>query len=234
MPYIAGMQNEPKMHPFERSGLGVGPFRCIAAVSLPSPSLAEKNPQAYQNAMRDLPRGVGLGTCAHCGLALINNFIIESADKHRFSVGCECVHKTGDKALGDAVAIAAARLQRDKRRAKAEAARKVQHEAWLAAVCHTGETNAARLVRQEAERQAATEAAKAAQVANAARYAFLLPVLENSTSGFCQSIAEGIRNGQEPRGRAVDILRDIFAKSHGRSGSKAYLAAVENFNSRLL
>lgn len=110
----------PKAHPFEASGLGIGPFRFLYCASLPSPSLAAQNPTAYQAALRDLPKDVRLGTCAHCGMALMDNYVIESADKKKFAVGCVCVGKTNDRSLCNPVAIAAAKLQRAKNRARAE------------------------------------------------------------------------------------------------------------------
>src|ERR1700748_2403557 len=86
-----------KPHPFEVAGLGLAPFRCVGAYSLPSPSMAEQNPQAYQNALRDMPKGWGIGSCAYCGMGLVHNFLIRSKDGKGFVVGSECVAKADDK-----------------------------------------------------------------------------------------------------------------------------------------
>lgn len=90
---------ERPIHVFEKSGLGRAPFRCVGLVSIPSTSLAGSNPDAYNNAMRSLPSGIGVGSCGYCGTALMHNFIIESADDRRFVVGCDCVSRTGDAGL---------------------------------------------------------------------------------------------------------------------------------------
>lgn len=211
------------MHPFEASGLGVGPFRFLYAASLPSKSLAEHNPEAYQMALRALPHDVPLGTCSHCGRGITHNFVCQSADGRRFAVGSECVDKTRDKALGDRVAIAAAKIERDQRRAKADAAREKRRQAWLIA-------NAPRL---EAEAKAQAEREAAASVERAAitsRWAFVLPILDGQNGGFCASIAQDIRNGNAPAGRALSITADIYAKAHGRRNSAAYNAALDEFH----
>lgn len=97
------MSTEPAIHVFEKSGLGRAPFRCVGLVSLPSPSLAASNPTAYNNALRDLPRDLSLGSCSYCGTCLMNNFIIQSSDSRRFVVGCDCVTRTGDAGLAKEV-----------------------------------------------------------------------------------------------------------------------------------
>ena len=189
-------------HPFELSGLGVGPFRFLFAVSLPSPSLAEKNPAAFQAALRDLPRDVGCGTCAHCGQAIVHNFVICDSTGRKSAVGSECVAKTGDKALGNKVDIAAAKIVRDARRAKVAAKREAARAAWLV-------INGPRLEREQAER----EAAHAAQVNNVlAEWSFALPALDAGKGSFCESIASDIRNGRAPRGRAAEIVAKIADK----------------------
>lgn len=89
------------IHAFEKAGLGRAPFRCVGLASIPSSSLAEHNPTAYNNAMAMLPKGLGCGTCDFCGTAIMHNFIIQGsgeADK-RFVVGSDCVARTGDAGL---------------------------------------------------------------------------------------------------------------------------------------
>ena len=213
-------------HPFEISGLGIGPFRFLYCASLPSPSMAGHNPEAYNNALRSLPRDVPLGTCAHCGMALMHNFICQSSDGRKFAVGSACVAKTADKALGDKIAIAAAKVVRAARRAKAEAKRDVAHKAWLIA-------NAPRL-EAEAKARVVREAGFVVErTAVIAKWAFLLPVLDSASSEFCQSVADSIRAGHAPLGRAVAILETIYAKAHGRRGSAAYNNATDEFHTKI-
>jgi hypothetical protein len=136
------MSDQP-IHVFEKAGLGRAPFRCVAVASLPSPSLAEANPEAYNNALRDLPRGIGLGSCHFCGTAIMHNFIIESADDRRFVVGCDCVGRTGDAGLIQQVK----RVRVEDRLAKRNAARslkKAEREAiWAAERAERAKTFAA-------------------------------------------------------------------------------------------
>lgn len=222
-----------KAHPFELQGLGVGPFKFKGMVSIPSASMAEQNPEGYRQAMLNVPRGIGVGVCANCGQPLVHNCIVESADHKTFVVGSECVEKTGDKSLGDKVQVAVAQQQRDQRRAKAETDRAAAQEKFLSTVGPSGETNRDRITRENKERADKQESDKAARVAQASRWNFLLPTLDNQSGGFAQSIASGIRAGDEPRGRAVDILREIHSKAHGRRGSKDYEAAGADFDKRL-
>lgn len=227
----------PKLHPFEAAGLGCGPFRFIGAWSFPSPSLAEQNPSAYQNALASMPRDVknGCGTCANCGRAIMNVCIVANAAGDRWGVGCDCVLKTGDRCIGDPAKVAVARLEKEKRsaaRARREAARYAARMAEVDAV--TGETRQQRYDRERAEARAAEDARRAAAVeASMARFGFLLVGLDGAGGGFAQSMAEDIRRGCPPSGRALTICLEIHARRSGRYGSKAYVAAYEEASARL-
>jgi hypothetical protein len=97
-------------HPFELAGMGVGPFRFVGMVSIPSPSL----PRSLEN---------GCGTCANCGQAITNVCIIENAQGDKYGVGTDCVLKTDDPCLGNKAKVAIAKLQRKQRFARAAAKR---------------------------------------------------------------------------------------------------------------
>lgn len=214
-----------KAHPFELAGLGLAPFRCVGVASIPSPSMAEQNPAAYQNAMRDMPRGYGIGSCAFCGMPLIHNFLINSADGHKFVVGSECVAKTRDKGLGQVVKVQIARMRREANRAKVAAEREANRKKWL-------EDNAERLAAEAAERDA-REAARQIELANTrSKWEFMLPYLQ-SDSPFVSNMRDMIEQGEAPHGRAAMILGEIYAKAHGRRGSKAYDDALDDFEARL-
>lgn len=217
---------ELTIHPFELSGMGRAPFKCVGAVSLPSPSLGEANPEAYNNALRMLPRGYHIGTCAHCGMPLINNFLIESADGQKSAVGSECVYKTGKKALISAVKSEALRLEREKRAAKREAAREARRAKWL-------EENADRLAKEEAERMARAEAARAERERVKKVWAFVVPILSVQNGEFCASIVQQLAEGIAPRNRAREIVGEIYAKQAGRKGSKAYEEMLAEFNQKV-
>jgi len=154
----------PKIHPFEKSGLGIGPFRFLAVISLPAPSLQEANPTAYNNALRDAFAsakgfGVGLGSCEHCGQGLAHNAVIKGtgADSKPFVIGLDCLQKIDKASLGSKAKVAQAKIRRE----VAEARKEAKRQAWLAADCGNGETNAQRVERERQERNAAWEAEKA-------------------------------------------------------------------------
>lgn len=123
---------ERPIHVFEKSGLGRAPFYCVGLVSLPSPSLAANNPTAYNNALRDLPRGLSLGSCAYCGTALMHNFIIKSSDDRRFVVGCDCVSRTGDAGLAKEVKRVRVEQALAKRTASRSLAKAEREKQWAA------------------------------------------------------------------------------------------------------
>lgn len=130
--YMIMNTTETAIHCFEKAGLGKAGFRCTGVVSIPSASLAERNPDAYNNAMAMLPRNLGIGSCAYCGTAIMHNFIIESADGKRFVVGSDCVARTGDAGLAKEVKrerVMARKVIRDAKRNLAKAEREA---AWKA------------------------------------------------------------------------------------------------------
>lgn len=45
-----------KLHPFEAAGMGSGPYRFLYTCQIPSASLAEHNPTAYNNGLRGRDR----------------------------------------------------------------------------------------------------------------------------------------------------------------------------------
>src|ERR1700748_513259 len=121
-----------QLHVFEKAQLGKAPFYCIGMAEIPSPSLAAHNPEAYNNALRLLPQGIGCGSCAYCGTGIKYNYIIKSSAGNTFVVGAECVAKTGDAGLISTVKAERKRIATEKRIAKREAgfaARKAQWEA---------------------------------------------------------------------------------------------------------
>lgn len=218
--------------------MGLGPFRFVGIVSIPSSSVAEANPDAYNNALRDLPNDLigGCGTCSCCGQSIMHVCIIRNAAGERYGVGTDCVLKTGNAYLGDEAKVAIAKHQRHLRWQQREAKRQAEHKVWLAQVCETGETNAARLERVRLEKEAAEKRVqaerKAQQATNFNRYAFLLPILsaQSRTEGdFCYNMAARIRNGNELSGRPLEIVGEIYARQYGRRGSKGYEQAMDEF-----
>jgi len=94
-------------HPFETAGLGRAPFR-LAGFS--------KNVYvAYQGAAP-----VPGGTCDYCATGIMYECVIESADKKRFVVGCDCVLRLDrdDRQLVDAVKTKKLAVEKAARAAK--------------------------------------------------------------------------------------------------------------------
>lgn len=220
------------IHPFTAAGLGEAPFRCIGVFSMPSPSLGEQNPHAYQRAMRDMPRGFGVGTCGFCGVGLVHNYLVRSKDGRTFSVGCDCVAKTNDAELKSKAETLKKQIEAKARRTRADA-RKAKRDAERRA-----KIEAARAERDVAE---AVEAEKreAARADCTAENAWLISVLRSkakASSPFCLDMARHLetRTFREMAlsDRAVAILRDIYAKAHGRHGSHKYTAAAADFDAR--
>jgi hypothetical protein len=167
-------------HPFETAGLGVAPFRFLFCYSLPSPSLAGQNPEAYNNALRQMPSGIGCGTCGCCGMALMHNYIVESSDGLRSAVGSECVRKTGEKTLISEVELEARKVAKTVRKAGERARAEAAREVWLNKVVD-GKTNRERESAEQAERTAKDAAKRAERDTRvAAREAQERSDLENS------------------------------------------------------
>lgn len=118
-------------HPWERMGLGKAPYRCVGMCQIPSVSLCEANPIAYEIAMRALPHDFHVGSCHVCGAGLVYNYMILSADGHKFVVGCECVMKLGmsDKLTAE-VRAEKAKLLKAQRAARNELKHAARVAAW--------------------------------------------------------------------------------------------------------
>jgi aminopeptidase N len=181
---------ELEVHCFEKSGLGKAPFRCVGVASLPSPSLAEHNPDAYNNALRMLPRDIGLGSCNYCGMAIMHNFIIEDCTGgKRFVVGSDCVARTGDAGLIKAVRGERLKVVRAKREVIRSMKRSEREAQWA---------------KEREERRVAFLAANAELLADAAPFmeqgGFIADVLERGTKGgfvsdrALQAVADAVAN----------------------------------------
>lgn len=96
------------IHLFERAGLGRAPFRFVG--------FEVKTFQACQGA----PIQPG-ASCDYCGTGISNVFWIESADRKRFKVGCDCVAKTEDGGLRRVIDAKVAQHKRDLAHKRADA-----------------------------------------------------------------------------------------------------------------
>lgn len=89
-------------HPFERAGLGKAPFRCVGSYE-----------SKYQAIPGDPSCPIQPGSsCDYCGQGIMMVCVIRDANGVEFKVGCDCVHRSGDKALAKPVsAIKAAHVK---------------------------------------------------------------------------------------------------------------------------
>lgn len=72
------------IHPFERAGLGAAPYRL----------------DGYRESRLVVAPGEPSrpgASCDYCGTAIVDTFILLSADGRTFKVGSDCVHKTTSK-----------------------------------------------------------------------------------------------------------------------------------------
>lgn len=220
--------NENKIHKFELAGLGKAPFKCVGLAQIPSPSLAEANPDAYNNALRALPPDFGCGTCHYCGQAIMNCYLIVSSDGHKFAVGCECVRKTGDAGLTDKTKA----LKRQADREKKAAARQAAYERELEKQREkNGGLTDHEVWQQEQEAKRREEQRKRDRRVNILQG--LAARMRDGRGGFRDSVAATLAEGGLPFGRGWDLTCEILAKQEGRRGSKAYDAEYEKIEATL-
>ena len=96
-----------QIHWFEKAGLGKGPFRFTGRVT----------ENVYVACPGATPKAGG--SCDYCGTGIRYEFWVESADRKEFKVGCDCIHKTGDRGLIQQISKAEREL-RDKKNAVAK------------------------------------------------------------------------------------------------------------------
>lgn len=102
--------NALDIHPFEKAGLGIAPFRFVG--------MSEKVYVACQGAPEQ-----PAGTCDYCSTGIRYCCHIVSADGKEFIVGQDCVRKTDRDSLLNAVEKAMAEVNRKNRAAKRQVVR---------------------------------------------------------------------------------------------------------------
>ena len=211
---------DAKMHKWEIEGIGTAPFRLVGVVALPSLSVAEKNPDAYNAELKyACSTAPGIGICRVCGMPIIHNFIIEDANGKRFPVGCECVtKKSDDKMLITEIEAEKRRIAREARQVKAQAKREAKLQEQREK--NGGLTNWELAEKKQQEREAA-------RLELGKKFAEYASILERTGGHFCMSVASDLRHGWLPKGRGFDIMVDILAKTEGRRGSKLYNEAYD-------
>lgn len=209
---------------------GQAPFRFVGIWSAPSPSLAEANPTAYSNAMADKPQCCRF-QCDHCGLPIAHHHIISDAHGQRFSVGSECIAKSGDVDLLAKSAAAKKDCDRKARRDKAAAKREQERQAREDELQRQKDANGG-LTDYELERQAQLQAEQDLQDRRAALTAEYGRQIRDGRGGFCDSIADDLDRGELPAGRGLSLTIEILAKQAGRKNSAAYNARYDELADR--
>jgi hypothetical protein len=65
----------------------------IGYFALPSRSIAEANPEAYNLAIASLPAGAG--ACQYCGTGIVHHILVQLADRRTVFIGTDCAEKIG-------------------------------------------------------------------------------------------------------------------------------------------
>ena len=106
------------IHIWEQNGLGKAPFSVVGLMASDPEQCFLESPYNVDD--------YHTGSCRVCGIALKNNFLIDSADGNHFSVGCDCVQSSGDGGLIDDIKKA----KRTRRQLAKAAERKERQEQW--------------------------------------------------------------------------------------------------------
>lgn len=218
-------------HKWEQFGY-TAPFKYLALITLPNP---EGHPTAVQEAYCTVAKqnkhyGVFAGSCNLCGNGLKNNFVIGDADGNNFIVGCDCVQHLNDTKLITKVEKAEKLRKKAIRDAKAKAkweakAAKLNAELEAQRVKNGGMTD------DEVERENWKKEQAAKREAITAENNWLIDRLYG-TGNFVTDMKKELESNKvvDFSPRAIEILKDIYAKSFGRRNSKAYWAACDEFN----
>lgn len=150
--------------------------------SLPSASLAEHNPSAYNMAMAAAPAGAG--TCAHCGTGICHHVVINVDGQESF-IGTDCALRIG----GGAARAVQSRMTTAQLEAKRQ-----YHEAQSAA------WDEEQLRRQAAKRQ------------REERFSDVMLLLRGQGSEFHKSLAEQLANRPLSPKQAEWVCKAMFGR----------------------
>jgi hypothetical protein len=212
------------LHPFEQAGLGQSPFRFVSMT---------KN--IYSAAPGHQQPG---GTCCYCGQGIMYECLIVSADGKRFTVGMDCVAKLdrADNRLVDAVHRAKLESDREKRNEERKSRWAEQDAKREAKFQEQRDRNGGLTDMEVREAAAKADRESLAKIA-VEQNSWLIDVLNalDYRSDFIASMTESLE--RQPlshlSAKCQNILRDVYAKHHGRRGSKKYVAAESAFDDKL-
>lgn len=202
-------------HAWQEYGF-IPPFKLVGFYAIPSSSIAEQNPHLYNKLLAEMPSGIGIGSCAVCGMSLVNNFIIADKKGTRFCVGCDCVRKHGDSKLiteVEAQKKATAKLARE---TKAKMVREAKYAAYQAELEAQRQRNGG-LTDDEVEiEQRKEKSRKRISEINRIMYPVLKILWVKEKSSFCQNMANRIEGGfmKDVTENAANIIDDICKKAN--------------------
>lgn len=211
----------PEVHPFLEAGMGEGPYTYVGNYDMSE----AMNPDSAANFgsmtgfLKDAPKlKAGMGTCACCGMAIMNICIIRDGNGDLWGVGTDCVEKTGDAGIVKQALAASALRAKAKRRAAVAKKAAAKWEAGRPA----REAAQKAYAEQQAAEKITKDAAKAERIAMLGEYGEgMIRTAEGARGDFYKSLASQLLERGDLSPRQVHFL----AKSYGRDGSKAYQAA---------
>lgn len=184
-------------------GLDLQNATVIGFFSLPSPSLAEHNPSAYNAAMAKAPAGAG--SCQHCGTGIMHHVIIRLANGSTAFIGRDCANRVGSPMVR--------RCVREQKTAEQIAEREAAHIAQFE-------------VRQA--EQTRIEAARALELQ--ARFESLRDIiepLEAMGSDFHSSLASQLRQGSLSDRQAQYAVKAVMGCRYSKRVAEQWDAIYE-------
>jgi len=206
------------LHPFESAGLGQSPFRLVAV-----------RENVYSAAPDHVQAG---GSCKYCGQGIRYECVIQSRDGKTFEVGMDCVRKVyrADNRVLQAAEREMAKINKAKRDAIKEAKREAQRVAYAAELDRQRAVNGG-LTDYELNDARIESEMKAREAKHASANKWLIEAIDGMPGDFAASMVEKLKQG--PLGglsdRMLSCLCEMYAKTHGRRGSKAFSQAEEFF-----
>jgi hypothetical protein len=223
---------DPVEHKWEKLGLGKAPFQVVGLISLPSASIAEKNPDWYHHLLNEFEEArkawklKETGSCQACYTPIQNHYIIKSADNKVFVVGSECVKKTYDDGLVKQVKTFERKQKVEAEKFKPKSEKQLfyseKEKAW-------SQTELKLVAFQKKEKEIKADV-----------YEWFASILDTLRGDFAQSYAYKMRTDvgvtfEGVSDRVYSIFADIYAKymSNGAArNNKAYKSAYEEFETK--
>jgi hypothetical protein len=229
---ISETLDDPLQHKWEKLGLGKAPFQVVGLLTLPSATLAEKNPDYYNHLLREFEEGrkawkiKSTGSCDACFTPITNHFVIKSADGKTFVVGSECVKKTYDDGLVKEVKTLERKKKADadkfRLRSNKELFYSEKSKAW-------GQVDLKLVAIDKKIRDIKKD-----------HYEWFIRILDDTRGDFAQSYANKFREDlgvtfEGVSDKVYNIFADIYAKyesDRAARNTKAYKSAEEAFHDK--